>query len=325
MRITWKTIRNKTPLTFLLTAFILSLSFLISNAFGFRQSDMEKLLSTGNCAVCDLSGANLSGANLSEANLFETNLSETNLSGADLTGADLWKANLSGADLSGANLSEANLTGANLWKADLTKANLSGANLDMASLSDDADLSEANLTGIKYPPLEVKEEFEVRRIMELKKEGLCSKKFPKAKNMITVKGLYIGMNFCDVLKMYETSKYKSVLQRMHLIPRYTGSYFKIDNEGRVTKIHFRKNVLHELFKSKDMSLKMFAENFGNHYIEGKSWEMEPYNDAKNNSYGYKYYNGEVGYKFFIKQNKSGTGVESLTIEEVAKVSEGFGD
>ena len=157
-------------------------------------------------------------------------------------------------------------------------------------------------------------------LREKERLALCSKKFPKEKNMITVKGFYIGMNVCDAKKIIKEGKYKSVFAKAKNGIRIH------ENGGRVTKIHFKKNLLQELFKSKDMSLKMFAENFGKHYIEGKfMFEMEPYNDVKNNNYGYEYYNGEVGYKFFIKQNESGTGVESLTIEEVAKVSEGFGD
>ena len=94
----------------------------------------------------------------------------------------------------------------------------------------------------------------------------------------------------------------------------------IVKEGKVVGIYFRSAVLHDLFKSKGMSLEMFSRNFGKHYIKGEfMFEMEPHR------FGYKYYNGDVGYSFFIKQNKSGNGVESLTIEEVAKVSEGFGD
>jgi len=75
---------------------------------------------------------------------------------------------------------------------------------------------------------------------------------------------------------------------------------------------------------------MFSENFGDHYIKGKfSYKLEPHNDPANNNVGYKYYNGEVGYKFFIKRSSTADATtaraESLTIEEVAKVSEGFGD
>ena len=75
---------------------------------------------------------------------------------------------------------------------------------------------------------------------------------------------------------------------------------------------------------------MFSKNFGKHYIKGKfSYELEPHNDIANKNFGYKYYNGEVGYKFFIKRDTTAdettARAESLTIEEVAKVSEGFGD
>ena len=99
-----------------------------------------------------------------------------------------------------------------------------------------------------------------------------------------------------------------------------------DVEGKVTEIYFAGKLLHDLFKSKDMSLIMFSETFAKHYIKGKfMFQMEPYNDIANKNFGYKYYNGEVGYKFFIKRDKAGTGVQSLKIEEVAKISEGFGD
>lgn len=99
----------------------------------------QQLLSTNQCAACDLSriglvyadlsGADLSGANLSQANLSRANLSQANLSGANLAGAALFNANLSGADLSGADLSGADLRG-----AILSGANVQGARLDAANL-----------------------------------------------------------------------------------------------------------------------------------------------------------------------------------------------
>ncbi|NEQ99682.1 MAG: hypothetical protein F6K30_23770 [Cyanothece sp. SIO2G6] len=95
----------------------------------------QQLLSTRECAYCDLSYAsmvynNLSRANLQYANLSYANLSRVNLSGADLSGADLSGAVLFNANLSGANLSGANLAGADLRQTYLEGANFQGANLD---------------------------------------------------------------------------------------------------------------------------------------------------------------------------------------------------
>jgi uncharacterized protein YjbI with pentapeptide repeats len=46
-----------------------------SSAQAYKQSDVDKLLSTKQCPNCDLSEANLIGANLSGANLSGANLS----------------------------------------------------------------------------------------------------------------------------------------------------------------------------------------------------------------------------------------------------------
>lgn len=98
---------------------------------------ISQLLSSKQCAECDLSGAGLVMANLSGANLAGADLSYANLSRANLTGANLSGANLIGASLNGANLSGANLTGANLMGTDIRDAylvntNLTGVRLDMA-------------------------------------------------------------------------------------------------------------------------------------------------------------------------------------------------
>ena len=140
-------------------------------ANAFVQEDLDKLLDTGNCVGCDLSGADLSGANLFDANLGNTDLSGADLSGADLRDASLGNTDLSGADLSGADLSDtfssggtnfsnANLSGANLSKAvfvnssnfssaNLSDANLSGATLESSNLSS-ANLSGADLSGASF-------------------------------------------------------------------------------------------------------------------------------------------------------------------------------
>lgn len=84
-------------------------------ARGANPADVRRLLTTGACPGCDLSGADLRQTHL--------------------IGADLQKANLQGADLTEANLEGADLTGANLQGADLTEAFLSNAVLDYAVLS----------------------------------------------------------------------------------------------------------------------------------------------------------------------------------------------
>ncbi len=96
---------------------------------GFKQADVDKLLSTKECQWCDLNGANLEGADLAGANLASANLSSANLA----------KANLAGANLAGSYFRKANLKGANLTNAFMQKANLSRA-----------DLSGVNTTGTDF-------------------------------------------------------------------------------------------------------------------------------------------------------------------------------
>ena len=122
----------------------------------FNGEDLEKLKTTGNCAGCDLRGANLVGAEIDGADLTRADLSYSELVDADLTGANLTEVSLSGADLTGTNFTEANLTeadlsltrlnGALLIGANLTDADLHGANLFLADLSG-ANLRLADLTG----------------------------------------------------------------------------------------------------------------------------------------------------------------------------------
>jgi uncharacterized protein YjbI with pentapeptide repeats len=90
---------------------------------------VRQLLSTRQCANCELSSAGLVLAQLSGANLAGANLAGANLSQANLAGADLTNANLAGASLSGANLAGAKLTNANIQGADLTRSYLVGADL----------------------------------------------------------------------------------------------------------------------------------------------------------------------------------------------------
>lgn len=98
---------------------------------------LRQLLSTKECAKCNLVNAglvlgNLAGANLSQANLVGANLSQANLTGANLRGANLSGTSLYGADLTGADLTGANLTGTDLREAYLAGANLTGVSLQTA-------------------------------------------------------------------------------------------------------------------------------------------------------------------------------------------------
>ncbi len=118
-------------LQFLAGATFLTTVSLANPVKAVNSEHTRQLLSTRQCAGCNLSNAGLVMANLV---------------GADLRGADLTRANLSRANLTGADLSGANLTGASLFGANLTGANLSGANLNATDLRD-AFLEQANLVG----------------------------------------------------------------------------------------------------------------------------------------------------------------------------------
>ncbi|MCU0552164.1 MAG: pentapeptide repeat-containing protein [Leptolyngbya sp. Prado105] len=100
---------------------------------------VRQLLSTKQCANCELTSAGLvmaqlAGANLTGANLAGANLSQANLAGADLTGANLAGASLSGANLSGAKLTNANIQGADLTRSYLVGADLTGTQIEMAAI-----------------------------------------------------------------------------------------------------------------------------------------------------------------------------------------------
>jgi len=111
--------------------------------------DLQQLLASKQCSLCDLSHAGLVYANLAGADLEGARLIGANLSQSDLAGANLANANLSGATLAGADLTGADLTGANLSGVDLRGAYLTGANFS------GADLSGVNLRGAWGIPLEL--------------------------------------------------------------------------------------------------------------------------------------------------------------------------
>jgi uncharacterized protein YjbI with pentapeptide repeats len=103
--------------------------------------DLQQLLSTKECAGCDLIDAGLTHASLIRADLQNADLRGANLSRADLRGANLRGADLSGATLYGANLQGADLTGAKLTNTDLRRAYLlntatEGSNIGNAYLKD---------------------------------------------------------------------------------------------------------------------------------------------------------------------------------------------
>lgn len=128
--------------------------------------NVERLLKTNQCPLCNLQGAdleaanlygaNLVGADLTGANLRRANLGAVNLSDANLTNANLERAYLHEVTFEDANFQGANLANAYLKNADLTRVNLSGAKLQNANLSranlvgsrlDNATLAQANLAG----------------------------------------------------------------------------------------------------------------------------------------------------------------------------------
>ncbi len=86
--------------------------------------DVERLLQTGKCRRCDLSGADLSNANLRDAELQEANLEGANLSGA----------NLEDTDFDNANLRYVNFKNAIIRDTDFSSANLQGAMIDYQEL-----------------------------------------------------------------------------------------------------------------------------------------------------------------------------------------------
>lgn len=89
-----------------------------------NQDDVERLLETGSCPSCDLSGADLSDRDLSDAYL----------PGAFLFGADLSNTNLRRANLRRALLNGAILDGADLTLSDLTDASIEGARMDVPAI-----------------------------------------------------------------------------------------------------------------------------------------------------------------------------------------------
>lgn len=106
----------------------------------------------GDCAWCDLSGADLRNVDLSGADLSGANLTGADISGAVFTKADLSGADLTGAVVVGADLSGSTLAGADLDQVDLSRATLVGTVLETAycdwatKLPDDSQLICSGVT-----------------------------------------------------------------------------------------------------------------------------------------------------------------------------------
>ncbi len=108
-------------------AIVASIGVVFGTVSAYDEADLQKLVTTGGCVKCDLSGAvlihwNLSGADLSGANLTSANLTDAYLAGANLANANLSKAILTSTSLAGANLLRAKLGGANLLFANMAGA-----------------------------------------------------------------------------------------------------------------------------------------------------------------------------------------------------------
>ena len=132
-----------------LLALLLSILSLASAAF--QPQDLERLLQSGRCDHCDLSGSDLRGRQLVGASLVGSDLRDADLSRSRLRYADLSGAHLSGARLQGADLSGARLRGARLYGVDLSETRLAGADLrdtDMSHMDIDLALEFLDLTGV---------------------------------------------------------------------------------------------------------------------------------------------------------------------------------
>jgi uncharacterized protein YjbI with pentapeptide repeats len=123
----------------LLTSLLLSTTIVTvgTAARAENPNHLSQLLSTKECAKCNLVNAGLvlgelSGADLQQANLVGANLSQARLTGANLRGANLTGASLNGADLTGADLTGAILNSTDMRDSFLGGANLTGVNLQNA-------------------------------------------------------------------------------------------------------------------------------------------------------------------------------------------------
>jgi hypothetical protein len=117
---------------------------------GGRITALEELNADGIALVgVDADGAFLSGMRLPNANLARCQIEAADLRNVDFSGAMLEYGHLSGSNFRSANLGRAHLAHADLADSDLTDSNLAGADLADTDLSD-ADLTEANLKGAQW-------------------------------------------------------------------------------------------------------------------------------------------------------------------------------
>lgn len=150
------------------------------NANRITRKEIEELIAAAKVDLdknmvhrIDLSGKNLSGMDLSFLDLQYANLHKANLRGASLSGTKLFRANLWRADLTGAIVNTTEFEEADMRRSKWQKAvpivniNFDNANLrgeDLRFLNNDdgknwrrykfasADLTAANLEGLKVPP-----------------------------------------------------------------------------------------------------------------------------------------------------------------------------
>lgn len=101
----------------------------VSNLFAAgvtAKENLERLITTGKCVECDLTGLNLNRMDLSGTDLRNSDLSFTSCFLTNFSGADLRGTTLNGTVFGGADLGDADLRGADLRGADLESAYLGG-------------------------------------------------------------------------------------------------------------------------------------------------------------------------------------------------------
>ncbi len=121
---------------------LLTMLFIFSaNSYGYNKQDVQRLIRSGKCQTCDLSGIDLSGKKLNNIDVRKANL----------TGAIFRKCDLNGANLQKANLAHAKFENANLEKASFTETNLAWTRFDFANLKHSsflkANMKETTLSG----------------------------------------------------------------------------------------------------------------------------------------------------------------------------------
>jgi len=132
----------------------------IPAALAYKTADVERVLRTGVCYQCDLSGADLQGRDLSNSRLGRSDLSGADLRMTNLRGANLHCATLADARLEGANLEGSVLREARLYGVDISSVRLAGADLrdaDLTHLDVDMDLEWVELTGVLLEGARIKD------------------------------------------------------------------------------------------------------------------------------------------------------------------------